>query len=76
MKNSKKIKLIKKGKDLNNVKNIGQRIAESVSVFFEKKGTDDPTKNFNWEYILIDNKKIEKCLVYARWKNCCLFGEF
>ena len=39
LKNSKKIKLIKKGKDLNDVKNIGQRIAESVSVFFEKKGT-------------------------------------
>ena len=59
LKNSKKIKLIKKGKDLNDVKNIGQRIAESVSVFFEKKGTPDPTENFNWEYILIDNKKMK-----------------
>ena len=59
LKNSKKIKLIKEGKDLNDVKNIGQRIAESVSVFFEKKGTPDPTENFNWEYILIDNKKMK-----------------
>ena len=58
LKNSKKIKLITKGKDLENVKNIGKKIAESVSVFFQKQGTPDPTKNFDWEYILIDNKKV------------------
>ena len=59
LKNSKKIKLITKGKDLENVKNIGKKIAESVSVFFQKQGTSDPTKNFDWEYILIDNKKVK-----------------
>ena len=59
LKNSKKIKLITKGKDLENVKNIGKKIAESVSVFFQKQGTPDPTKNFDWEYILIDNKKVK-----------------
>ncbi len=59
LKNSKKVKLIKKGKDLDNVKNIGKKIAKSVSVFFEKRGEADPTKNFDWEYILIDNKKVK-----------------
>ena len=57
LKNSKKVKLIKKGKDLDNIINIGEKIAKSVSVFFEKQGNPDPTKNFNWEYILIDDKK-------------------
>tara|TARA_Y100001970_G_C14077928_1_gene773057 strand:- start:51 stop:893 length:843 start_codon:yes stop_codon:yes gene_type:complete len=59
LKNSKKIKLIKEGKDIENIKNIGGKIAKSVSVFFEKQGTGDPTKNFDWEYILIDNKKVK-----------------
>tara|TARA_B100002052_G_scaffold272662_1_gene274490 strand:- start:591 stop:1439 length:849 start_codon:yes stop_codon:yes gene_type:complete len=59
LKNSKKVKLINKGKELNNVIDIGEKIAKSVSIFFNKKGTPDPTSNFDWEYILIDNKKIK-----------------
>ena len=59
LKNSKKIKLINKGKDINNIKNIGEKIANSVSVFFKKQGTQDPTENFDWEYILIENKKVK-----------------
>ena len=59
LKNSKKIKLIKKGEDLNSVVDIGEKISKSVSVFFKNKGDDDPTLNFDWEYILIDDKKIK-----------------
>ncbi len=58
-KNSKKVKFIKEGKDLKNIITIGERIAKSVSVFFKKKQTPDPTENFNWEYVLVDNKKIK-----------------
>ena len=59
LKRSKKIKLISEGKDLDNIINIGGKIAKSVSIFFNKQGTPDPTKNFDWEYILIDNKKVK-----------------
>ena len=59
LKNSKKVKLISKGKELDNIINIGEKIAKSVSVFFRNKQTVDPTANFDWEYILIDNKKIK-----------------
>ena len=59
LKNSKKIKLINEGKDLNNIIDIGEKIAESVSVFFKRKNTPDPTLNFEWDYILIDDKKIK-----------------
>ena len=30
----------------------------SVSAFFEKEGKEDPTKNFGWDYVLVDNDKI------------------
>ena len=53
-----KSKLIVTGKQLNEIKNIGKKIEVSVSNFFEKKGEDDPTKNFGWDYILVDNDKI------------------
>ena len=32
---------------------------ESISEYFYRAGIDDPTTNFDWEYILIDNKKIK-----------------
>ena len=59
LKNSKKIKLITKGKDLNNVVDIGEKISKSVSIFFKNQNLKDPTSNFDWEYILIDNKKVK-----------------
>ena len=30
----------------------------AVSAFFEKQGKDDPTKNFGWDYVLVDNDKV------------------
>ena len=33
---------------------------DSISQYFENKDIPDPTSNFQWEYILIDNKKMIK----------------
>jgi len=46
-------------KSLNEIKNIGKRMENSISEYFYTTGIDDPTTNFDWEYILIDNKKIK-----------------
>ena len=59
LKNSKKIKLVTKGKDLNNVIDIGEKISNSVSTFFNSQNENDPTSSFDWEYILIENKKVK-----------------
>ena len=53
-----KTKLITKGKDLNKVIEIGKRIEYSVSKFFIEKDGKDPTDNFQWDYILVDNDKV------------------
>tara|TARA_Y100001954_G_C15668618_1_gene531499 strand:- start:58 stop:879 length:822 start_codon:yes stop_codon:yes gene_type:complete len=53
-----KEKLIK-GSELDDIKNIGQKMEISISKYFDKSNLDDPTVNFNWEYILIDNKKVK-----------------
>ena len=30
----------------------------AVSAFFKNQGKEDPTKNFGWDYILVDNDKV------------------
>ena len=46
-------------KSLNEIKEIGKRMEQSISEYFYQSNQDDPTKYFDWEYILIDNKKIK-----------------
>ena len=53
-----KEKLSKDTKTLNNIKDIGKRMETSISEYFYKENLEDPTLNFDWEYILIENKKV------------------
>ena len=46
-------------KTLNEIKDIGKKMEDSISKYFYKIGVNDPTDNFQWEYILIDNKKVK-----------------
>ena len=45
-------------KSLNEIKEIGKKMEYSIGEYFYKSKLDDPTVNFDWEYILIDNKKV------------------
>jgi len=44
---------------LSEIINIGNKMEKSISEYFDKSNIEDPTTNFNWEYILIDNNKIK-----------------
>ncbi len=44
---------------LNLIKKIGKKMENSISEYFYQSNLDDPTKFFDWEYILIDNKKVK-----------------
>ena len=46
-------------KSLNEIKDIGKKMEESISEYFYRAGIEDPTTNFDWEYILIENKKVK-----------------
>ena len=54
-----KAKLIDTGKQLNKIKEIGKKIEVSVSTYFEKENIKDPTENFDWDYVLVDNDKVK-----------------
>ena len=53
-----KTKLINSGKQLNKIKEIGKKIEFSVSKFFINKDGNDPTSNFQWDYVLVENDKV------------------
>ena len=53
-----KEKLSDDTKKLNEIKEIGKKMENAIGEYFYKEKLDDPTVNFDWEYILIDNKKV------------------
>ena len=53
-----KEKLSKDTKTLDLIKNIGKKMEVSISEYFYVSKLNDPTQNFDWEYILIENKKV------------------
>ena len=53
-----KAKLITKGSQLKEIKEIGGKIEKSVTSFFKNEGKKDPTETFGWEYVLVDNDKV------------------
>ena len=54
-----KEKLITDGSILKEIKEIGNKMEDSISEYFYQQNIKDPTSNFQWEYILIDNKKVK-----------------
>ena len=54
-----KTKLSDDKKKLDEIEEIGSRIEEAVSAYFASINKNDPTYNFQWEYILVDNDKIK-----------------
>jgi len=54
-----KTKLSNDKKQLEEIIEVGSKIENAVSSFFISKNGQDPTFNFQWEYILIDNDKIK-----------------
>ena len=44
-------------KTLNEIKNIGNKMVNSISEYFSRAAIENPTEGFDWEYILIDSKK-------------------
>ena len=43
---------------LNQIKKIGKKMEISIDKYFDKSNLPNPTNNFAWEYILIENNKV------------------
>ena len=72
----KKTKLSNDKKQLNEIKEIGNRIENAVYSYFDTSDQKDPTFNFQWEYILIDNDKIKNAWCMPGGKIAVYTGIF
>src|SRR6056300_209139 len=54
-----KEKLITDTKQIDEIKEIGKKMENAIGEYFYKEKLNDPTVNFDWDYILIDNKKVK-----------------
>jgi len=54
----KKEKISNDKKKINEIKEIGEKMEYAIAEYFDKEGLNNPTANFEWEYVLIDNKKV------------------
>ena len=54
-----KEKMSKDKDTLNLIKKIGTKIENSITEYFYNENLNDPTSKFQWEYILIENKKVK-----------------
>ena len=46
------------GSKLEEIKEIGKKMEDSIGEYFYQAKLNDPTVHFDWEYILIDNDKV------------------
>jgi predicted Zn-dependent protease len=53
-----KEEMSKDTKTLSQIKEIGKKMEDSIGEYFYQQKLSDPTINFDWEYILIENKKV------------------
>ena len=72
----KKEKLSDDIKKLNEIKEIGKKMENAIGEYFYKENLNDPTINFEWEYILIDNKKVRNAWCMPGGKIAVYSGMF
>ena len=48
-------KLITGTNEYNNLIDIGYRIRDAINIYYQKKGGKNPTDNFQWEFVLVDD---------------------
>ncbi len=54
-----KNKLIKKGQDIQNINEVTENIKKAIKSYYKAINKPDPTANFRWEVILVENKDIK-----------------
>ena len=54
-----KNKLIEDGDDFEKIQEVTENIKKAIKIFYKSNKKSDPTANFKWEVILVDNKEVK-----------------
>ncbi len=54
-----KTKLIESGKEIDQINKVTNNIKTAIKNYYKSEGEKDPTSNFAWEVVLVDNKEVK-----------------
>ena len=54
-----KTKLIESGKEIDQINKVTNNLKTAIKNYYKSKGEKDPTSNFAWEVVLVDNKEVK-----------------
>ena len=54
-----KTKLIESGKEIDEINKVTNNLKTAIKNYYKSKGQKDPTSNFAWEVVLVDNKEVK-----------------
>jgi predicted Zn-dependent protease len=54
-----KTKLIESGKELDEINKVTNKLKTAIKNYYKSVGKKDPTSNFAWEVVLVDNKEVK-----------------
>ena len=54
-----KTKLIESGKEIDQINKVTSNLKTAIKNYYKSKGQKDPTSNFAWEVVLVDNKEVK-----------------
>ena len=54
-----KAKLIESGKEIDQINKVTSKLKTAIKNYYKSKGQKDPTSNFAWEVVLVDNKEVK-----------------
>ena len=54
-----KTKLIESGKEIDQINKVTSNLKTAIENYYKSKGQKDPTSNFSWEVVLVDNKEVK-----------------
>ena len=54
-----KTKLIESGKEIDEINKVTNNIKTAIENYYKSEGRKDPTSNFAWEVVLVDNKEVK-----------------
>ena len=54
-----KTKLIESGKEIDEINKVTNNLKTAIKNYYKSEGRKDPTANFAWEVVLVDNKEVK-----------------
>ena len=54
-----KTKLIESGQEIDEINKVTNNLKTAIKNYYKSKGRKDPTSNFDWEVVLVDNKEVK-----------------